>query len=397
MLARLVPGVALALVLVGCGTRVDRETGGGGSSSSSPEGPGAVLATVDGDPITEADVDRRLADVPPLSRPEFASPLGRDRLLDQLLEEEILWRAAHEEGVVDRPEVRREIERASRAIAVQAYLDVKQEELTRVSEEEARAFYERHQGEYFTEQNLIVRVFQHSDSMIVDRAREIVETGGGPMEQVCVRLCEDENLRGAAGLLPQRVRRDKAVPWLGNHPRFHEVVFDLEVGQLSERFETARGFMFARVEGGDDSRLRTFEEVQNDVVGRIRGQRTQQGLPELIAGLEERYEVTRLESERTAELLFTRAQATGNASEAVALYEELVERYPEHEHVADALFMIGFKKAEELGDEAGARVAFERLIADFGDSELAQSARWMLTSDSDTVPNLEGSAEEASP
>ena len=236
MLARLVPGVALALVLVGCGTRVDRDAGGDGSSSSASEEPGAVIATIAGDPITEADVDRRLADVPPLSRPEFASPLGRDRLLGQLIEEEILWRASQEEGVADRPEVRREIERATRAIAVQAYLDVKQEEMTQVSEEEARAFYERHQGEYFTEQNLIVRVFQHSDSAIVDRAREIVETGAGPMEQVCLRLCEDPHLKGAAGLLPQRVRRDKAVPWLGNHPRFHEVVFVLAVGQLSETF-----------------------------------------------------------------------------------------------------------------------------------------------------------------
>jgi hypothetical protein len=58
--------------------------------------------------------------------------------------------------------------------------------------------------------------------------------------------------------------------------------------------------------------------------------------------------------------------------------------------------MLGFLLAEELGDKDAAAVHFRRLIEEHPESELAQSARWMLSSRSQSVPVLEGEAAPAS-
>ena len=75
-----------------------------------------------------------------------------------------------------------------------------------------------------------------------------------------------------------------------------------------------------------------------------------------------------------------KAQAAPMPQRRIDLYEELVERFPEHGHAVDSQFMIGFLLSEEIGDAERARAAFERVIEMAPDSDLAQSARWMLTS-----------------
>jgi hypothetical protein len=70
----------------------------------------------------------------------------------------------------------------------------------------------------------------------------------------------------------------------------------------------------------------------------------------------------------------------------VALYEELVARFPEHERALESQFMIGFVRSEELRDSLGAQEAFAKVIEMAPDSELAGSARWMLSSGERELP-----------
>jgi len=388
--------VAALAAAAGCGRRIsDSETAPGDTPS------GQVLAEVGRRVIHESDLERRLSEIPPLSRSEFTSPAGQERLLRQMIEEELLWRAAQDEGVSRDPAVVHEVERATRSIVVQAYLDRKQQEASQVTEEEARAFYEEHLADYVTEHTVRVRVLENPRLHTAEHARTLVVEQNVSMASVCSKFNVDPSLVEAAGLLPQWVRRGKAVPWIGNHPSFHEAAFALEPGVPSEVFETARGWTFVMLEEDNPSRQRSFEEARADVEGRIARQRTSTGLPELLASLEERYRVRIEAVERSAEEVFAEAQRATNPREAVVLFEEVVERWPDHERVPEALFMIGFKRTEELDDPVGAEAAFRELLERFPDSELAQSARWMLSSDGDGTPEFEpgktASPEESAP
>ncbi|HMB69374.1 MAG TPA: peptidyl-prolyl cis-trans isomerase [bacterium] len=367
----LVVGVTMAVALAACQ----------GTPGDSAPARDRVLARVAGKVIRESDVDARLAELPTLARPEYSSPIGKERLLRQMVEEEMLYRAAVEDGLDQDPTIASRLERSRRQILTQAYLDHMQEEASRVPDDEARAFYREHLDEYHIERMLRVRVLHHSDRNIVERARDMVVEHDRRFAEVCAEINEKSMLKDAAGLLPNWVRRDKAVPWLGNLPEFHDAVWSLAPGEMSPVVETVQGFLIAVVEEERPARQRTFEEARADVVGRISRERSTRGLPELIDELEERYSLEMVAApEKSAEELFAAAQAAPGATRKVELFEELVERYPEDERVLEALFMIGFTRSEELGDSAGARVAFERVVREFPDSELAQSAQWMLSS-----------------
>jgi len=353
------------------------------------DAPDRVLVRVDGEDIRESAVDARLRRIPLLARGEYSGPVGKNRLLRQMIEEEILTRAALDSGVDRDPEVAADLEAQRRQILTQAYLDKQLEESRNIPEEVARAFFEEHRDEYLVEETRAVRVLVNPDENVVRETRRAVLEDGVPFASLCAVRNVNPNLLESAGMLPERVRRGRAVPWLGNSHKFHEEVFSLQQGELSEVFETAHGFNLVMVEQVREARERPFEEVQSDVYGRIRRARSTQAVPDLIDSLEAKYHVEYLELPGpSAEELFALAQGAPNPQAKVAHFEEFVQLYPEDPRVLDALFMIGFTRSEELHDEEGARTAFQRVIEEFPDSELAQSARWMLSSEGSEVPAL---------
>jgi peptidyl-prolyl cis-trans isomerase C len=367
------------------------------------EGGKTALARVANHVITEADVDARINEVPQLARPEYSGPIGRSRMLRQMIEEEVLYRAAVDDGLERDPDVRRRLDSASRQILVQSYLDRQQAVLSQVREDEAREYYKKHEDEYRTEKLLRVRVLVAQNRPIAVRAREMA-VEGQPFDELCRRFSTDPFVIEAKGLLPTWVRRNKAVPWLGNHPVFHDAVFGLAAGELSEVLETPKGFLVARVEEVREEKQRTFEEARADIEARLARERSTKGLPELIDDLKKRYRVEMVEPKgRSADELFALAQQAVDPNERIALYEELVERFPKSQHVVEALFMIGFTKSEELKDPQGAAVLFQRVVDEFPESELAQSAKWMLTSEQEGAPPFEpdpgdtASTQEATP
>jgi hypothetical protein len=140
--------------------------------------------------------------------------------------------------------------------------------------------------------------------------------------------------------------------------------------------------------------LRPFEEVERDIRGRLARQKSTVGLPDLLAGLKERYHVKVHESPgRSADELFEQAQTAPSATERIRFYEELVERFPDDELALESHFMIGFIRSEELQDTLGAAASFEKVIELAPDSDLARSARWMLTSGANEVPEFEDGPE----
>lgn len=369
---------------------------GSGSAGDASGTSGGVIAEVSGQPITEADLDARLAQIPGLSRPEFSGPVGKERLLEQMIEERILYRAAMDDGLDQDEDIQRRLEELRRSLLVQSYLDRMRDRAAQVTEKEARAFYQEHQDDYVVAKAARVRVLVNPDRKIMNRAREMVVDQGVRFPLVCSRFNTVPALIENAGLLPNWVVPGRSVSWIGNQPRFHEVVFSLEPGVPSEVFEIPQGLCLVMVDELRPERQRPFDEVRTDVESRIARERTTTGLPELIAELKERYDVRILAPPgRSAEELFDEAQGAAEPQRKVDLFEELVRRHPDDSRVLEALFMIGFTKSEELGDEDGARVAFERVIRDFPDSELAQSAQWMLSSKGDDVPAFEDDTQES--
>jgi tetratricopeptide (TPR) repeat protein len=76
--------------------------------------------------------------------------------------------------------------------------------------------------------------------------------------------------------------------------------------------------------------------------------------------------------------IFQAVQGAGSPEQQIQLFREVLKRFPDDKAAAQAQFMIGFTYAEELGDFASARKEFEVFLKTYPNSDLVESAKWMM-------------------
>jgi len=85
--------------------------------------------------------------------------------------------------------------------------------------------------------------------------------------------------------------------------------------------------------------------------------------------------------QKTEQELFTEAQEKYGEEEyleAVGLYVEVIEAYPEGQRCADATFMIGFIYKNHLDDKEKAGEYYQKVLDNFPTDTLAVSAQFEL-------------------
>ena len=76
--------------------------------------------------------------------------------------------------------------------------------------------------------------------------------------------------------------------------------------------------------------------------------------------------------------LYRAAELYGGAFEyekSLAIFDQIVSRFPEHKRAADALFQKGFIYNNRIGDTASARAAYSTFIRKYPEDPLAHDAQ----------------------
>jgi N-acetylmuramoyl-L-alanine amidase len=96
-----------------------------------------------------------------------------------------------------------------------------------------------------------------------------------------------------------------------------------------------------------------------------------------------------METTRSPEELWEIAQEEDANYTRIQYYRNIVNKYPDHKYAPQALFMIGFVYAEEVMDLVQARRTFDELIKKYPDTEVAESAKWMIENLNKPHPKFE--------
>ena len=113
-------GVCLWVALCGCG--------------NSPTSSGKTLVNVNGNKITEGYL-QFLGSINPTLAHQIATPFGKKEILDNLLEQELLYQASKKEGIHRDPMVQAKIDLYKKVILAQAFVEVN-------SVKEAKKYYD---------------------------------------------------------------------------------------------------------------------------------------------------------------------------------------------------------------------------------------------------------------
>jgi peptidyl-prolyl cis-trans isomerase C len=319
--------------------------------------------------------------MPPFMKEQLNNPEGRKRLLNAIVEEEIIVREARARGLDDLEEFTTEMARRERDALVRLFYERVIEQASTPSQEQVARYYETNKGEFRTPETIEARhILVETMSQAQDVRRQI-EAGADFAETARLRSL-DIFTKEQGGLIPGGVRQGEPLRGIGDLPEVVEACFQMDEGDLSEPVKTAKGYHIILVEKRTPETFRSLDEVRNDIVSRLTYENRDAVRDSIMDDLKARYNVSFMEEtslpEQTPEELFKIASEEPLPKKKIEHYKRFVEKFPNDDRAYEARFMIGFTMAEDLRDYDGAEKVFREFLEEYPETDLSDDAQWMI-------------------
>lgn len=343
-----------------------------------------VLVRIGGETITTADFRRRIEEMPEQARAGFATPEGRQQLLDRMIEERVWLVTALRNGVGDRPKVQQQLAQQRRDLLIRTWLAEVMAANPAPSDSDASLFYEEHKDDYRTPATVTLRHIQSPTEAGAKNVFKLARSGQD-WAKLVQKHSADTLTRAVGGSLGS-VTRDGQFATLGRQPALAESAFALSAGGIGGPWKTDRGWHVVKVDEVRPGGWRPFETVRPMILRQLGQQRSQGFYRQQLDEARRRLGVVPdsavikkfVSQKKTAREMFNEAQELVAPRERIAAYEKLLAQYPDSGVSAQAQFMVGFICSEELKDYDRAEKAFRAVIDRYPRSELAPSAAWMV-------------------
>jgi peptidyl-prolyl cis-trans isomerase C len=286
-----------AIAAAGCGDKpAAAPVSGAGqraeASKSGKAGDEQVLARIDGQVITAAELQERLDALDPYSRSRFSAPEQKRKFLENMVRFEVLAREAQSRGYDRDPEVQRALKNQMISTLLQKELDdkLKPED---IPAPEVERYYREHPEEFKQpEQVRISQVFS-ADAAKAERAAAAARALQGKPEaekafrELVAQLSEDEDSKSRGGDLTFFDRNTAMYP----RPLV-EAAFALGgVGQVSAPVKTERGYHVLMLTQRRPGFTRALPEVTRDIRRQLIRDRRAKKMEELVAEMRKRLKV----------------------------------------------------------------------------------------------------------
>jgi peptidyl-prolyl cis-trans isomerase C len=356
-----------------------------------------VLARVGDESITQTQLEQTLASMPKHEQAQYDGTLGRRRLLDQMVNRLLLVAAAEKQGLDRDPEVVQRLREIRWNLLTSAYRNYLIDQLPTPSEEDLRAYYDAHHEDFVVLARVMASWIRCNTKEEAEAARRRVVSGGEPFSTVAREVTVDDCSREDGGLLGY-FNPEGYVPCVGRKPEFNARVFELEADDVSQVFPWDGTWAIVKVHEKTTERQEPYSKARERIAARLRPQLTDSLLTAELDRLRgsmrvETYLDPMVElSAKSAEQLIEMATQATSTQDKIDFYRALIEKYPHHERADEAQFMVGYLYSENLKDYDTARVEYQKLLDRYPDSDMRDSALYMLQNMGRTdIPALEDS------
>lgn len=355
-------------------------------------GEGEVVARIGKHAITRADLERRLAEMPPQVRPQFEGEEGIQKLLEGMLDEEAFYLAAQDMKLDENPDVKNQIRSAVRRVMIQSYYAREVAPYTQMTDEDMVDYYEKNLEEFTKPEESEVRQVVTATEQNAKEARRRLLNGEN-WDKIVSDYCVDIPTKKRNGRIGPVQVNASIIPLVGTSLELSKMIDTLTIGTISPIVKTGKGYHVITVEQRNPETEVPFEKVKDTIRRNYSQNFAEKVRKEKVALLREKFGVEistnpaplasaekEGETERPAEKLFELAQSSSDPLTRIKYYREIAMNYPEDEHVCEARFMIGFVYAEELHDFDQARESFQAVIdqSEGCGEDLVTNAKWMI-------------------
>ncbi|MBN1163992.1 MAG: peptidyl-prolyl cis-trans isomerase [Candidatus Krumholzibacteriota bacterium] len=339
-------------------------------------------ARVLGRKISDKEVDERFNQLTPAQQKDYKGREGRANFVDRLIDEEMLYVEAKNLNLHRDKKVMEELRLAEKTVLIGAYYNNVITKSIEISDKEAEQYYENHLDTYSRPAILKAQHIFSQDSLKCVRWKRRIESGEN-FDKIAKEESEDKTTSPNSGDLGF-FNIPGFINFVGTSERFGDQIKDLEAGEISDVVDFEKGYSIVKVNRKQPASVLPFEDAKPEIVNLLQSRKSQDNLKSKLQELKNKFKPENyvrekiISATRSPEELWEIAQAEDAAYTRIQYYRNLVNRYPDHQYAAQALFMIGFVYAEELQDLVSARRTFDELLNKYPNSEVVESARWMI-------------------
>jgi peptidyl-prolyl cis-trans isomerase C len=240
-----------------------------------------LVAVVNGKEISRGDVLKFLNDMGPQVAMQFQSPEGIKRVIEEMVNQELLYLDAIDQKMNQEPEFKETLQATEKNL-LKGYAFSKLVEGIDAQEEEMKEFFQENKGAFSQPETL------KASHILVDdeaKAKEIIQelNGGLAFEEAAANYssCPSKEAGGALG----EFGRGQMVP------EFEEAAFNMEIGAISEPVKTQFGYHIIKVDAKNEAAEPDFDEVKDQVQQQVLARKQEEKYQNKISGLKVKYPV----------------------------------------------------------------------------------------------------------
>jgi peptidyl-prolyl cis-trans isomerase C len=377
MFARKALLCVLIALLAGYGASCSR-----GKKEKAIEVKSGIAARIGDFKITEQQVLERFEGMPDQQKNSFKGVQGQAKFVDQLIEQHLLYQAALDEKIDKDEAIKDRVKWLTMNILVSEYVTKNISDKIKVEDSEIEEYYRAHQDEFYQAPLMRAQYALTTDSLKAVAWKKRLAQGEN-FSKIAKDESEDKAIAANIGDLGY-FNLGGYINSVGVSETFNKAIEKLEVGVISPIIHFEKGFALVKVTERNTARTQSLEEARKTITSKLQAQKMEAEYKLAIERLKKKYPSENYLKEkleattRTPEELWEMAQIEQDPKDRIQYYRDIVSRYPTHKNAPQALFMIGFVYAEELQQVNQARRTFEELIEKYPQSEMGESAKWMI-------------------
>jgi peptidyl-prolyl cis-trans isomerase C len=240
--------------------------------------PETILASFEGQTITLGEFNQLWEEVPE----EYKLQLDKSMILDQVISEKLLIQEAKNIGLEEDNDVLEQIQKMTEQILVQVLIEREILDKTKVNDEEVLEYYEQNKDSFTEkEQVYLYNILLETE----EEAQDILEQlkAGGDFSEIAQERSTGPSAAqgGDLGYLPKGTII----------PEIEEVVFALELEELSEVIKTDFGFHILKITEKKPETVKTLEEVKEDIIQTLLPDKQKEAFENLLEELKSKSEI----------------------------------------------------------------------------------------------------------
>ncbi len=243
-----------------------------------------VLATVQGNPVTQSEVDEMVAMLTRQRGQNFDTPQGREMVLNQLINKKLLLLDAAKNLYEHNAEFKAELKKVKDDMLAN-YAVEKALEKVRVTDEEAKSFFEEHkdtfvEGEKVNASHILVDSEEKANELLSKINNKEISFEDAAKEN---SSCPSSQKGGNLG----EFTRGQMVP------EFDEACFTMEVGEIRGPIQTQFGYHIIMLNDKKAAQPMEYDAVKDEIKQRLLSEKQHQAYESKINQLKILYQVVK--------------------------------------------------------------------------------------------------------